>query len=356
MNRRKFIIGNSIALMGLYFPCSVRGNDMENNSNLSDFEKRLQPVGRALEFEDYYVWCNSPIEGPDGKIHVLFSRWPKSKKMSGWINSSEIAHAVADQPEGPYTYISTILVPRGGDYWDATTCHNPSIHYVDGKYALFFMGNSNGKMNTKRIGLATSDSLYGPWDRPDTPLLFPGEKGSWDDYITTNPSFLKHPNGEYWLYYKSLDSDGYENPKFDIRGNRKYGLAISKSLYGPYEKFEGNPIVDFSNEGANKQCEDAFVWYENKKFRMLTRDLGYFGMDDGLYMDSLDGKHWSKPLIAYQPLNKYIVQPDAPKHLSRYGRLERPQLLFQKGRPTYLFAASQGGKYETSSGFIFKIK
>ena len=44
------------------------------------------------------------------------------------------------------------------DFWDATTCHNPSIHKVDGKYALFYMGNSNGSMNTKRIGLATSHS------------------------------------------------------------------------------------------------------------------------------------------------------------------------------------------------------
>lgn len=355
MNRRKFIIGNSLALVGLGLPFSAKSNALEKDPRLSDFEKRLQPIGRALEFEDYYVWCNSPIEGPDGKIHVFFSRWPKAKKMSGWINSSEIAHAVADQPEGPYTYVSTVLSPRGGDYWDATTCHNPSIHFVDGKYALFFMGNSNGKMNTKRIGLATSDSLYGPWERPDKPLLLPGEKGSWDDYITTNPSFLKHPNGEYWLYYKSLDAAGYENPKFDIRGNRKYGLAISKSLHGPYEKFEGNPIVDFSKTGDNKQCEDAFVWYENKKFKMLTRDLGYFDIDDGLYMDSSDGKQWSDPLIAFQSLNKYVNQPEAPKHLNRYGRLERPQLLFQKGKPTYLFAASQGGKYETASGFIFKL-
>ena len=35
------------------------------------------------------------------------------------------------------------------------------------------MGNTNGKLNTKRIGLATSDSLYGLWDRPDEPLLLP---------------------------------------------------------------------------------------------------------------------------------------------------------------------------------------
>lgn len=70
---------------------------------------------------------------------------------------------------------------------------------------------------------------------------------------------------------------------------------------------------------------------------MIARDMGVYGIDKGLYMESKDGKHWSKPEIAYQELSKYIDQPPAPKHLNRYGRVERPQLLFQKEkRPIYL--------------------
>jgi hypothetical protein len=357
MDRKTFISTSMLASLGACLPMQAMTllNGKEQQLPLSDFEKRLTPVGRALEFEDYYVWCNSPIEGPDGKIHVFFSRWPKDKSMSGWTNSSEIAHAVADKPEGPYKYVSTVLAPRGEGYWDATTCHNPNIHFVDGKYALFFIGNSNGKLDTQRIGLATADSLFGPWNRPDEPLLHPGKVGDWDDHCTTNPSFLKHPNGEYWLYYKSFDTEGYVNPKFEVRGNRKYGLAIAKSLQGPYVKYEGNPVIDYHTMGNNQQCEDAFTWYDGEKFNMLARDLGVFGIDKGLYMSSKDGKHWSEPLIAYQELSKYVNQPPAPKHLNRYGRAERPQVLFQNGKPTYLFTASQGGKYETASGFIFKI-
>ncbi|WP_157206275.1 glycoside hydrolase family protein [Mariniflexile maritimum] len=357
MDRKTFISTSMLASLGACLPMQAMAllSGREQQLPLSDFEKRLTPVGRALEFEDYYVWCNSPIEGPDGKIHVFFSRWPKAKSMSGWTNSSEIAHAVADKPEGPYKYVSTVLASRGEGYWDATTCHNPNIHFVDGKYALFFMGNSNGKLDTQRIGLATADSLYGPWNRPDEPLLHPGKVGDWDDHCTTNPSFLKHPNGEYWLYYKSFDTEGYVNPKFEVRGNRKYGLAIAKSLQGPYVKYQGNPVIDYHAMGNNQQCEDAFTWYDGEKFNMLARDLGVFGIDKGLYMSSKDGKHWSEPLIAYQELSKYVNQPPAPKHLNRYGRAERPQVLFQNGKPTYLFTASQGGKYETASGFIFKI-
>lgn len=358
MKRKEFINLSILTAFAAHIPFTAFGSSIGKEPKLSEFEKKLVPVGRALEFEGYYVWCNSPIEGPDGKIHVFFSRWPKEKGMSGWTHASEIAHAIADKPEGPYEYVNTILSPRGPGYWDATTIHNPSIHYVDGKYALFFMGNSNGKLNTQRIGLATSDSLYGPWKRPEKPLLLPGEEGEWDDHCTTNPSFLKHPNGDYWMYYKSFDTEGYVNPKFKVRGNRKYGLAISKSIEGPYVKYEGNPVIDFHMMGNNEQCEDAFVWYdkEDNIFKMLARDLGVFGINKGLYMDSMDGKKWSKPQIAYQELAKYVNQPPAPKHLNKYGRAERPQLLFQNGKPTYLFTASQGGVYETASSFVFKIE
>ena len=54
---------------------------------------------------------------------------------------------------------------------------------------------------------------------------------------------------------KSLDKEGYVHPKFEIKGNRKYGLAIAKSLQGPYIRYEGNPVVDFHSMGNNQQCE-----------------------------------------------------------------------------------------------------
>jgi hypothetical protein len=72
-------------------------------------------------------------------------------------------------------------------------------------------------------------------------------------------------------------------------------------------------------------------------------------------MASKDGAHWSEPKIAYYGADKYIQQPPPPPHLKRYGRFERPQLLFIKNKPAYLFTTSQGGKYGTASAFIFKI-
>lgn len=322
---------------------------------ISDFCRSLKPVGRILESEGYYIWCCAPMYDEKGKIHVFYSRWPEKYKMGGWIHQCEIAHAVAEKPEGPYTYQGVALAPRPG-YFDATTCHNPHIQYIDGVYYLFYMGNSDGTVFTKRIGLAKSKSLYGPWERMDYPLLEAGETGEWDDCNTTNPAFLKHPNGENWLYYKSWNKEEYIAQSSGIRANRKYGLAISNQIDGKYTRYRNNPVVDFSKLGENRQVEDAYVYIENGIFKMLMRDMGYFDHTVGLIFESSDGLHWSKPQIAWYGADKYITEPPAPSHLKRYGRFERPQLLMKDGKPEYLFNAAQGGKYMTASGFVFKIE
>jgi hypothetical protein len=324
-------------------------------SAFSEFSRHLQPIGRVLEIPDTYVWCNAPIEDEKSRVHLFFSHWEKRRGMGGWINASVISHAVADRPEGPYTVVGPVLTPRGPGFWDATTCHNPHIQKVGDRYALFYMGNSNGKTDTKRIGLALADSLDGPWTRPDAPLLLPGPAGAWDDHCTTNPSYIQHPNGQSWLYYKSWNTAEYDAGSPPVRGNRKYGLAIADRLEGPYRKVSANPIIDFSSRGENRQLEDAFFWHEADRFRVVSRDMGIFGHNVGLYMDSADGLKWSEPTIAFRPVASYVDQPPAPKHLSKYGRFERPQMLMRNGRPAYMFTTTQGGAYETSSPFIFRI-
>jgi len=351
MNRKQFIQQVSLAGAGLL----LRNNlfAQTNNDHVASFAKHLKPVGRALELDGYYVWCNSPIIGDDGKVHVFFSRWNAAKKMGGWIKGSEIAHAIADTPEDEFKVQGTILAPREG-YFDATTCHNPLIKQFNNKYYLYYMGNSNGKTNTKRIGLAVADSLNGPWQRVDQPLLLPGETGAWDDHCTTNPAVIEY-NGKYYMFYKSWNTHDYETATGDIKGNRKYGLAIADKPEGPFVKYSNNPVIDFSSKGNNAQFEDAFVWMQHHKFNMIARDMGVFDHESGLLMHSKNGLQWSDPEIAYHAASAYIQQPPAPSYLKKYGRFERPQLLLQNGKPAYLFTASQGGKYMTSSSFIFKI-
>lgn len=75
------------------------GKEDDLEKHLSEFAKRLTPVGRIMETKRYYAWCNSPIYDSDGKVHVFYSRWKDEFGMGGWIHQSEIAHAVADSPK-----------------------------------------------------------------------------------------------------------------------------------------------------------------------------------------------------------------------------------------------------------------
>ncbi len=330
----------------------------ENPLVISRFCAGLTGVGRVLEDPDYNVWCCSPIHGPDGKVHLFYSRWKNEAGHEGWIKCCEIAHAVADAPAGPYETVDVAVAPRGGDWWDATTCHNPTIHEVGGKYVLFYMGTSDGTVYTKRTGMAVSDSLYGPWERTDTPIIEPDpDPAAWNSMCTTNPAFLQHPNGELWLYYKSWSIADWE---YDLehgdgcRTNRQYGLAVATSLDGPWIKQGSGPMINLRHCGKNAQSEDAYIWIEGDTFKMVMRDMGYWNHEYGLYFESEDGIHWSSPQVAFWNSHRYF--DESPNGLDREGRFERPQLLMRDGRPEYLFCAFRGGKYNTSSGAVLRIQ
>lgn len=351
--RKEFLQTSALGMAALLLGSSFTGL-------LSSEEKpyfRLKPIGRSLALEGYYIWCSSPIWGENGKVHLFYSRWKKEKEMGGWLNGSEICRAEANSPFDTFEHKQVILAPRGEGFWDATTCHNPLIKKVGNQYLLFFMGNSNGKTNTKRIGLATSDRIDGPWTRPDQPLLLPGNEGSWDDHCTTNPAFVKGNDGKYWLFYKSWNTHEYETQKGPVRGNRKYGLAKANSPLGPYRKISENPVIDFSSLPGNAQLEDAFVWKQKGRFHMIARDMGFFNHEFGLHLTTKDGVSWTKPEVAYLNMQYYTKEANPPAHLKRFGRLERPMLLLDKDgeTPRFLFGATQGGNFETSTTFVFEI-
>ena len=350
----------------------LQGDQLE--ANLSDFARQLRPLGRILELPEYNVWGCSPVHGPDGRIHVFYSRWLNAYGHYGWVATCEIAHAVADKPEGPYTDLGPVLQGRGGTAWDSWSIHNPSVHRVDGRYVLLYMGSDGSTLGirqediipmdmdtyrpyfrslvaTKRVGMAVADNLDGPWTRvsDSAPMIPAGEPGEWDDLVTSNPAFLKDPVGEYRIYYKGWDL------KSDQAGasNRKYGLATAASLAGPYRKHPDNPVIDFSRHDPNCQCEDAYFWTVDGGFRVILRDMGYFNHEYGLYMESADGIRWSKPRIAFLEADAYLHEPHTG--LDREGRFERPQLLMGPDGPTHLFTALRGGRYGTSSGFVLSL-
>jgi len=154
------------------------------------------PIHGGFRMDDYWVWCGSVIRGEDGLYHMFASRWPHAYPFyEGYRLASEVVRAVAACPEGPYEFREIILPPRGEQHWDGRMTHNPVILRRGRQYLLFYIGAtfagplpSAEQMRQPRsaihpvtgrvaIGLATSDSILGPWTRRDQPVLSerPGE-------------------------------------------------------------------------------------------------------------------------------------------------------------------------------------
>ena len=233
------------------------------------------------------------------------------------------------------------------------------------QYVLFYLGVSDGTVYTKRVGMAVSDSLYGPWKRTDEPIIQPDpDPAAWNSMCTTNPAFLQHPNGELWLYYKSWCindwkkdiANGLREATVDVGKftNRQYGLAKATHLEGPWEKVGDNPIIDLSHLGDNAQSEDAYIWIEDGTFKMIMRDMGYWNHEYGLLFESGDGINWGMPSVAFFEGGRYF-QEEILFHIEREGRMERTQLLMKDGKPEYAFFAMVGGRYKTASGAVLKL-
>ena len=350
---------------------------MVNQSNQSPMFRGLRGIGRILEIDGYHVWGTSPIRDDRGRVHLLFSRWTEEASHYGWVMCCEVAHAVSDHPEGPFEITGTVLSGRGGTAWDSWSIHNPTVHRVGDKYLVFYMGSDGSSFDqsreelielscrnpdayapyfhklvaSKQVGMAVADSPEGPWVRiNDAPVVPRGQEGDWDDFVTSNPAFLSHSSGELWLYYK-----GWSRKTAAIKnGNRRYGLAVSQSLEGPFKKYAANPLIDLSHLGHNIQCEDAYLFYSDRKFHMVLRDMGYYNHEVGLHFESVDGLQWGVPQIAFREAPYYFDEP--LPGLDREGRLERPQILMKDGRPEYLYTAYVGGSSGTSSAAVLKFE
>ncbi len=298
-----------------------------------------------LEAQDSIVWGCAPIYDDEGKVHVYYSTWAKD---GSWIYSSEIAHAVADHPEGPYRKLGTILKGREGK-WDRHTIHNPSVYRIDGKYVLLYIGNDTlnqlnrwkvkgrASENRQLVGMAISDSPYGPWKRFDKPVVdvSPDSLGAWDSHCAVNPTMLKHPNGEYWLYYRAHDR--YNDDR------RKTGLAIAQNLTGPYVKYGDKALIDFPEYGG--QTEDPYIFYYKNKFHCLIRDMGNYDWVSNLYLVSDDGIHWGEYQRGHHNGAKYYP-------ISEKMRCERVQILWRDGEPEYLFNAIQRDEQNHAGGAL----
>ena len=314
----------------------------------------IAPVGGGFAMEDYWVWGSSVVRGDDGLYHMYVSRWPKNLPFHpGWMVASEIVHAVSETPEGPYRFSDVALPARGAEYWDGRSTHNPRILRHKDLYVLFYMGSTHPYAEitnpdtltlsspyttlaraNKRIGIATSKSPYGPWERRDDPVL-DTRPGTFYSFLTSNPAPWIEEDGTTTLIFKSRQ---YKEG-FPYQSHMMIGVAKAKSFEGPYE-VHPEPIFGVDRMG---EIEDPFIWKDENGFHMIAKDqrgtiTGHW--HDGLLAHSSDGISWF-PDNSPHAYTRIIRWSDGQE--LKMGQLERAFLLVEDGRPTHLFFATMDG-------------
>ncbi|GGD46735.1 hypothetical protein [Paenibacillus nasutitermitis] len=145
------------------------------SKDLIHWEKRGEQLEPGLAGEvDHGGACYGPTFCFEGKWYLYYVSVENTSGAPFYIPALpyRTGLAVADQPEGPWTKVSTDLFTLGGvGSWNEGCICAPYIIHQDGKYLAFYSASTTGPDYYRTIGLAVSDSPSGPWELSPEPLL-----------------------------------------------------------------------------------------------------------------------------------------------------------------------------------------
>lgn len=323
-----------------------------------DLSVLMEPAdtSRFVQDDQYFNWCSSIIKDEQGTYHLFYSRWPKKYGFFAWLTHSEIAHATARKPDGPYEKAETIMQGRKG-YWDQITAHNVRVNRFGNRYYLYYISTNSDsvKLNeeklreiartgyahpywnllrsNQRTGVAVSSSLSGPWTRKEKPLIEPHGP---IHTVTVNPSVCQGSDQRYYLIVKGDNQ---------ATGKRHLIQAVgtSDSPTGPF-------ILENKPAFADIPTEDVCSWYDEGRKRFYALFHAHGGNFIGL-ITSTDGIHWKKAKH-YTVCKKQIPLKDG--RIMRVDRMERPFMYLENGKPAMIsFGVKKG---EDAFIVFFKLK
>jgi hypothetical protein len=353
---RRFLSFTRSCLLGLLFAHAGAAPAQTTNFLLSQWLGQV-PRHSVLAEPGYYVWGGCVVQD-GGKYHMFYERWPTNTYAfgDGWLFNAEVAHAVADTPDGPFTPTGVVLGKRPNDpnfaYWDSQSQQNPHIRQFGSKFYLYFMATVDPGTNSwpgisqrnriqrnQRIGVIVADSMSQMLDtnyvnsvRPSVPIISPVYSTNAATDRTTNPTdyagnrivnnqtVIQRPDGKYQLIYKSNwpQSPGYG-----------HGFALADDPAGPFTLVPG-PI--FSDQAR----EDENHWYDaaTGKYFLIVKNFTGPALEQ---LQSNDSTNWTSQGIQSGTIVRWEDGADEV-----FSALERPQLLRDtNGVPIMLYLAAQ---------------
>lgn len=311
------------------------------------------PLAGGFSQEDYWVWGSSTVKGDDGLYHMYVSRWKKALPFFvPFMTDSEIVHATSETTCGPYQFSELALGKRGMQYWDGQSCHNPKIVRYKDKYILFYMGSTHpfephplGKKSDR----AGKHCIVGRSNKRVGIAVANSPYGPWQRFDA--PILPTKPNTFYSFLTSNpspvIHDDGSVLLMFKARayeenapGNMTIGLARADNYLGPYEVIGDNPIFGPDNLGV---IEDPSIWLDNEGYHMLAKDMGDSICGEhhaGILCHSDNGLDWR---LDANPLaySKHIAWENGKSGF--LGHMERAFPMIENGKVTTLFFAVMDG-------------
>jgi beta-xylosidase len=189
------------------------------SKDLLHWELRSHVFTTLPAWADYYFWAPE-ISYDNGKVYVYYSAHKRDGNLC-------LGVASADKPEGPYKDHGALMCQEAGsiDAWP--------MRDENGKLYLIWKEDGNSvKLPTPIWAMEMNEErtkLLG-----DKVELFRND-AAWESNLVEGVSMIRH-EGYYYAFYAGAGCCG--------RGcSYGIGVARSKDLLGPWEKYKKNPVV-----------------------------------------------------------------------------------------------------------------
>lgn len=361
---KKSIMKKSILLLSLSMFLTVSGlysQKLDNLISLKENSKNrlFHNLGKAskvpaFQSEGYWVWGSSVVKSPDGKYHMYVSRFPKSLPFHpGWMVASEIVHAVSDKIQGPYTFSDVALPARGAQYWDGKSTHNPRIFYYKGKYYLIYMGSTHPFENPTydELTLDSKWCIVGRANKRVGLAVAETPYGPWKRF--DEPIIKTEPNTFYSFLTSNpspiIQEDGSVLMIFKGRHYTEDDKHSSMALGVAYAKNIEGPYEVLNNKqpifqvDGQGEAEDPFLWKDADGYHIIFKD----------HVAKFTGEKGGGAMAHSSDGINWTIDSDPKAYsltvewedgsIGKQGQLERPFIYFENGKPVYVFFATMDG-------------
>ncbi|MGD9328371.1 MAG: alpha-L-fucosidase, partial [Cyclobacteriaceae bacterium] len=254
---------------------------------------------------------------------------------------------VSKTPYGPWKYKNTVLKGRGKGYWDAITAHNPKIKYFEGKYYLYYISTNMGDISYTEADMI--ETAHTGYNHEYWKILRPNQRtgvavsksleGPWERQDVP----LIEPSGPITTLTVNPAIDRGKDGRYylvvkgdkpnETRFIRNQAVAFSEKPDGPFTIMP-DPVIDYID------TEDVSIWYDEVRGRFYgifhsNEEGGFIGL-----ITSADGINWKKA-VDYWMMPKKVRLEDGTYHTA--DRLERPFVYYEDGAPRVLSLAARKG-------------